>query len=37
MQIIYKNKDKEDNDKKTSTIGFVICVERISRHLERKI
>ena len=36
MQIIHKNKNERSVSKGTSTVGIIIYVGGISRHLERK-
>ncbi len=34
IQIVYKNKDKRSGSRRTNSIGVVICIRRISGHLE---
>lgn len=36
MQVVQKNEDKGCIGRKASTVGTVIYIRRISRHLERK-
>jgi len=36
MQAILKNEDEGRYSRRTDTVNFVICVGRISRHLEIK-
>ena len=36
MQAILKNEDKRRYGRRTDTVNFVICIRRISRHLEIK-
>ena len=36
MQTIFENKVKRSNSGGTSSMGFVVCVGRVGRHVERK-
>ncbi len=34
MQIIYKNKDERDDSRRVNSVGTIIYIERISKHLK---
>ena len=36
MQIIFKNKDKENNSRRLNSVDIIICIERVSRCIEGK-
>jgi len=35
MQIVHKNEDEGGDNRKTYSVGIVICIEGISRYMER--
>ena len=36
MQVIFEDKDKRSPTEGTNSVDFVICIRRVSRHLEGK-
>ena len=36
MQVIYQNKNKKDNSKRTDPVGIIICIRKTSKYLKEK-
>ena len=35
MQIVFQNENKRGSSRETNSVDFVICIERINRHVEK--
>ena len=35
MQIVFQNENKRGSSRETNSVDFVICIERIKRHMEK--